>query len=157
MVQSTGGSSIRYHVESKIATATAEVIHAITPAPVASPLSAGLKMPAPINLSKSATAFVPPPIDAFATHGKAKSVPQTPGIELPDAFRRPAPAPTPKPTPLPAVVEASTNVYEKPRSNRMPIALALAFLLVFALGVWVALAMGGGRSVAAPIVVEQPK
>jgi len=145
-VQATSGSSIRYHVESKVATAAAaaEVIHAITPAPVASPLSAG---PAPLPKQHSKSAFLPPTICAVATHGKA-AAPQHAGIELPEAFRKSAAAAVVKP--------ASTQApIAKPRLSRMPIALGLAFVLVFALGVWVTLALGGGRTVAAPISTDQ--
>ena len=144
-VQATGGSSIRYHVESKLAaakataTATAEVLHAITPAATASPLSA---IPVPKLPTNSGHAF-PPPIAAFATHGKAAAAPV--GIELPQEFRK---------TVVPA---AAAQVAEVRRSSLRPIALALAFALIFALGVWATLTLSGGRTAAAPIAAEPPR
>jgi eukaryotic-like serine/threonine-protein kinase len=142
---STSGSAIRYHSDSKLTAESVckEVMEAITPAPVKSPV----ETPA----AERAKSALPPSISASATHGK---VPVTPSanqpkvIDLPD-FLRPSMS---KPV-MPS--EASMIVPAKKRGTSTTIALAVAFLLMLAVGVYITVTFGMNRTTAAPLPETQ--
>ena len=126
------GSALRYHFDSKLRTETAraEVLHAITPAPATSPFVA----PA----ADRADPFLPPALSATATHGQP-ALPARPTaaqpIDLPGMYGRPA---------------AASSAPGPVRRPRAPVAMVLAFVVMFAAGLVIVTNLSARPTSAAP-------
>ena len=124
------GSALRYHFDNKLRTETAraEVLHAITPAPADSPFVAPAAEPA--------GPFQPPALSASATHGQTAPPAAAQPLDLPGMYGRPAAASSATPAPV--------------RRQRAPVALVLAFVVMFAAGLVIVTNLSARPTSAAP-------